>query len=167
MIIPLWQYPHCGTSLAIQASCTLCSAPSPASPSMVVICLPTASLTTMPHDRTATPSTWTVQAPHCAMPQPYLVPVRPAFSRKAHRSGVSGSTSTSKVLPLIMWFAIADPLVGSIHQLNFREAGLEAGIVQIKILRFRRMGIIGLLRRHPRTRDDLLPFRPQRDHLGS
>jgi hypothetical protein len=47
-----------------------------------------------------------------------------------------------------MRFAIADPLVGSIHQLNFREAGLEAGIVQIKILRLRRMGIIGLLRRH-------------------
>jgi len=28
MIIPVWQYPHCGTSLSIQACWTLCSAPS-------------------------------------------------------------------------------------------------------------------------------------------
>ena len=76
---------------------------------MVVICLPAASLTAMPQERVATPSIWTVQAPHCAMPQPYLVPVSPTFSRIAHSSGVSGSTSTSKVLPLILRFAIAIP----------------------------------------------------------
>ena len=46
-------------------------------------------------ERVATPSTCTVQAPHCAMPQPYLVPVRPTFSRIAQSSGVLGSTSTS------------------------------------------------------------------------
>ena len=40
------------------------------------------------------------------MPQPYLVPVRPIFSRIAHSSGVSGSTSTSKALPLIVRLAI-------------------------------------------------------------
>ena len=48
---------------------------------MVVICLPAASLTGKEQDRTATPSMWTVQAPHWAMPQPYLVPVRPIVSR--------------------------------------------------------------------------------------
>src|ERR1700693_287799 len=73
---------------------------------MVVICLPTASLTTIPQERTATPSMWTVQAPHCAMPQPYLVPVRPTHSRIAHNSGVLGSMSTSCAVPLMVRRAI-------------------------------------------------------------
>ena len=47
---------------------------------MVVICLPAASLTGTAQERIATPSICTVQAPHCAMPQPYLVPVRPMFA---------------------------------------------------------------------------------------
>src|ERR1700694_1451541 len=54
---------------------------------------------------------WTVQAPHCAMPQPYLVPVSPTFSRIAQSSGVSSSTSTVIDLPLIVRFAIAYPLL--------------------------------------------------------
>src|ERR1017187_8571855 len=99
---------------------------------MVVICLPIASETSMPQERIAAPSTWTVQAPHCAMPQPYLVPVRPAFSRIAHSSGVSGSTSTSKALPLIVRFAIAFPLDSSFHRVNLgNDVGPETGIVQI------------------------------------
>ena len=61
---------------------------------MVVIFLPSTALTGTEHERMATPSTCTVQAPHCATPQPYLVPVRPTFSRIAHSSGVSGSTLT-------------------------------------------------------------------------
>src|SRR5262249_37700406 len=54
------------------------------------------------HDRVATPSMWTVHAPHSAMPQPYFVPVRPSASRSTHRSGVSGSTSISCGCPLIV-----------------------------------------------------------------
>ena len=61
---------------------------------MVVICLPATALTGTEHERIATPSTCTVQAPHCAMPQPYLVPVRPICSRKTQSRGVLGSTST-------------------------------------------------------------------------
>src|ERR1700704_1549610 len=57
---------------------------------MVVICLPMAAATGVEHERIATPSMWIVQAPHCAMPHPYLVPVRPTFSRNAHKSGISG-----------------------------------------------------------------------------
>src|SRR5947207_7335157 len=45
---------------------------------------------------------WIEQAPHCAMPQPYFVPVKPTFSRITHKSGVFGSTSTCCVLPLIV-----------------------------------------------------------------
>src|SRR6266481_2611754 len=102
MIIPLWQYPHCGTSLSIQACCTLCNVPLAASPSIVVILLAPTALTGIEQDLVATPSMWTVQAPHWAMPQPYLVPVRPSVSRNTHSSGVSGSTSTCCVCPLMM-----------------------------------------------------------------
>ncbi len=69
---------------------------------MVVIFLPTAALTGMPQERTGTPSMCTVQAPHCATPQPYLVPVRPTCSRSTHRSGVSASTSTECSLPFTL-----------------------------------------------------------------
>src|SRR2546428_4888097 len=48
----------------------------------------------------------TEQAPHWAIPQPYLVPVRPTCSRMTHRSGVSASTSTSRMLPLMLSFAM-------------------------------------------------------------
>ena len=64
--------------------------------------LPTASLTCMAQERVATPSIWTVQAPHCAMPHPYFVPVSPTFSRMAHSRGVSGSTSTLTSFPLML-----------------------------------------------------------------
>src|ERR1035437_3161498 len=76
---------------------------------MVVICLPTAALTGNMQERTGAPSMCTVQEPHCATPQPYLVPVRPTCSRIAHNSGVAGSTSTSRVLPLIVRRAIEFP----------------------------------------------------------
>src|SRR5450432_4228274 len=98
---------------------------------MVVICLPTASLTGTPQERVATPLMCTVQAPHCAMPQPYLVPVSPTFSRIAQSRGVSASTSTSIVLPLIVRFAIAFPLDGPIHRLDL-EAILDPKLEQFK-----------------------------------
>src|SRR5688572_24998465 len=74
---------------------------------MVVIFLPATVLTGVTQERMATPSTCTVQEPHCATPQPYLVPVRPAFSRIAHNSGVSGSTSRLCAWPLIVSEIIA------------------------------------------------------------
>ena len=61
---------------------------------MVVIFLPATALTGMTQERTAAPSMCTVQAPHWATPQPYLVPVRPTCSRMTQSSGVLGSTST-------------------------------------------------------------------------
>jgi hypothetical protein len=61
---------------------------------MVVIFLPSTALNGTEHERIAMPSTWTVQAPHWAMPQPYLVPVNPIVSRNTQSSGVLGSTST-------------------------------------------------------------------------
>src|SRR5437588_2552432 len=53
-------------------------------------------------DRTASPSTITVHAPHCAIPQPNLVPVSPNVSRSTHNKGVRGSSDVFSDLPLIM-----------------------------------------------------------------
>ena len=50
-------------------------------------------------ERVGTPSMCTVQAPHCAMPQPYFVPCKPATSRSAHRRGMSGSALSVMALP--------------------------------------------------------------------
>src|SRR6201996_2695276 len=71
------------------------------------------------------------------MPQPYLVPGRPTFSRIAQSSGVSGSTSTLIDFPLIVRFAIAIPwFISSIHRESFgAELGPESRTVQINILR--------------------------------
>src|SRR5436305_10054027 len=63
---------------------------------MVVTFLPSTLEIRVEHERTATPSTCTVQAPHRAMPQPYFVPVRPMVSRSTQSRGVSGDTSTSR-----------------------------------------------------------------------
>ncbi len=80
-------------------------------PSMVTIfCCSVTALIGMLQERVATPSMCTVQAPHWAMPQPYLVPVRPICSRITQSSGVSGSTSTSRTVPLIDSLAMDVPL---------------------------------------------------------
>jgi len=74
---------------------------------MVVTFLPSTAETGSTQERVACPSMWTVHAPHCAMPQPYLVPVRPYCSRITQSSGVLGSTSTAVDLPLRVKRAIA------------------------------------------------------------
>src|SRR6185437_6388916 len=81
---------------------------------MVVIFAWPTSPTGNEQERVATPSTWTVQAPHCATPQPYFVPVRPIHSRITQRRGVSGSASTCCVWPLIerVIIALFPPLRG-------------------------------------------------------
>jgi hypothetical protein len=55
-----------------------------AQPSIVVISPQTSASATW-QDRTASPSIWTVQAPHCAIPQPYLTLVMFRPSRSAHK----------------------------------------------------------------------------------
>ena len=73
---------------------------SAARPSIVTTFLPAARRTGVTHDRTASPSRWTVQAPHRAMPQPNLVPVRPSVSRMTHSSGVSSGDVHRAVLAI-------------------------------------------------------------------
>src|SRR5437899_1268771 len=73
---------------------------------MVVIFLPTASLTEVWQDRTASPLTWTVQAPHRPAPQPNFVPVICNCSRMTQSSGVSLAASTDIFRPLIFRLGI-------------------------------------------------------------
>src|ERR1700681_3716125 len=67
---------------------------------MVVTCRPLTADNGITQERIAWPSTWTVHAPHSAMPHPNLVPGRPATSRTAHNSGILGSASRVIGLPL-------------------------------------------------------------------
>src|SRR6266568_5332713 len=123
MIWPDWQYPHCGTSFATQASCSTLPSLVWPMPSMVVILLPAAALAGVEQDRAAWPFTCTVQAPHSAMPQPYLVPVMPRWSRSTHRRGVSGSASTDMGLPLTFRVIIEELLAKNPPQLFSARRG--------------------------------------------
>src|SRR6059036_2209399 len=58
-----------------------------------------ALLTAMLHERTALPSTITVQQPHCERPHPNFGPFNPSSSRKTYSSGVLGSASTTRDFP--------------------------------------------------------------------
>src|ERR1019366_2622827 len=77
---------------------------------MVVIFLPAASLIEVWQDRTASPLTCTVQAPHRPAPQPNFVPVICNCSRMTQSSGVSLAASTDIFRPLILRLGIALPL---------------------------------------------------------
>src|ERR1700730_13554843 len=58
---------------------------------MVTTFMPSRAPIGTEQDRMAVPLICTVQAPHCAIPQPNFVPVKPITSRNTQRSGVSGS----------------------------------------------------------------------------
>src|SRR5215213_8532590 len=73
---------------------------------MVVIFLPTVSPTCVWQERTASPLTWTVQAPQRPAPQPNFVPVICNCSRMTHSSGVSLDASTDILRPLIFRLGI-------------------------------------------------------------
>src|SRR2546429_7373650 len=132
MIWPDWQQPHCGTSSAIQARWTAWVRFLDR-PSIVVTRLLATAEIGSTQVRVATPSRWTVQAPHCAMPQPNLVPVSPSVSRSTQRSGVSGVTSTVSRLPLTVKeiggmtsFPLRRGLVNNVHRRPARWKGAHA-----------------------------------------
>src|ERR1700738_5344524 len=91
---------------------------------MVVIFAAPTAFTRVTHQRMGCPSRCTVHAPHNAMPQPNLVPVRPSVSRSTHSNGMSGSTSTSVSLPLTLSLIIAPPAPQ--HPANEREPRVGA-----------------------------------------
>jgi hypothetical protein len=67
--------------------------PSGSRPSIVTTARPSVSPIAVTQARVAWPSTWTVQAPHSAIPQPNFVPVNPSSSRRYQRSGIDVSSS--------------------------------------------------------------------------
>src|SRR4030095_14475899 len=84
------------------------------------------------HERVATPSTCTVQAPHALTPHPYFVPVIFKSSRSTHSHGVEGSVVTSRCRPFTLsryvaikrflpfrwtWHSGFDPLPGCNNKL--------------------------------------------------
>ena len=78
---------------------------------MVVTFAPLSAPIGTEQERIGLPSICTVQAPHCAIPQPNFVPVRPTMLRNAQSSGVSGSISIWCVVPLTS-IAITAALLG-------------------------------------------------------
>src|SRR6266404_8866126 len=74
---------------------------------MVAISRPCTASMDVTHERTASPFRCTVQAPHSALPQPYLVPTSFSSPRSTQSSGVSGSAFTVTALPLMMSVVIS------------------------------------------------------------
>src|SRR5262249_49444448 len=93
---------------ARQAFCTG-RLPSRSRPSIVLTERPLASLMAMAQEREASPSMWTVQAPHSATPQPNFVPVSPSSSRRYQSSGIEGSPSNDCSWPLTCNLTIGSP----------------------------------------------------------
>src|SRR5258708_27604898 len=87
---------------------------------MVVTFLPATAESGMEQERTGSPSRCTVQAPHWAIPQPNLVPVRWSESRSTHRRGVPGAAATSRVLPLTTRETMKNLLGGRLNELAGR-----------------------------------------------
>src|SRR5258705_8856847 len=86
---------------------------------MVVICLPAAAETGNEQERTGSPLTCTVHAPHWAMPQPNFGPLTSSTSRNTQRRGISGSTSAVRGRPLT---------VNLIMKVSFWKSGSFSGI---------------------------------------
>src|SRR5579862_952198 len=94
---------------------------------MVVIFLaPAAAETGRVQDRMATPSKWTVHAPHRDIPQPNFVPLSPTMSRMAQSKGIWGSTSS--VYALLLMVKLIDDikrnLITNMNQKRKPEAAL-------------------------------------------
>src|ERR1043166_5319064 len=107
MICPDWQYPHCGTSIASHAFCTGCEELGERPSMVTILSVGFTSERRIEQARCTSPLMWTEQAPHWAMPQPNFVPVSPTCSRITHRSGMSGSACTSRILPLMLSLAMS------------------------------------------------------------
>ena len=74
---------------------------------MVTTCAPSSDDSGVTQERRGMPLRCTVQAPHWAMPQPYLVPVSFSWSRSTQSSGVSGSASMSIIKDGALWGLVA------------------------------------------------------------
>src|ERR1700730_11401213 len=108
---------------------------------MVPMVEPLACTARIVHDLTATPSTSTVQAPHCPVSQPTCVPVRRRSLRMNSTSRVRGSTCALTFLSLtvndsetgtgmLLWLDGAGGMI----------AGGSCGVGEARILRAKERG---------------------------
>ena len=79
--MPGMQKPHCAACSSMKARCTAPGRAAVPRPSSVVILRPPSAATGVTHEKIASPSASTVQAPHWPRPQPYLAPLRCSSSR--------------------------------------------------------------------------------------
>src|SRR4051812_28391228 len=94
------QKPHCNAWCLRKAFCNGVRSASLDRPSTVVILVPSACTARIRQERTASPSTSTVQAPQTPCSQPMWVPVRRSSWRRQSASVRRGSTFTLTGLPL-------------------------------------------------------------------
>src|SRR5438552_2723194 len=136
MIIPGVQYPHWKAPTSRNASCNGWRRPSRSKPSMVVIRLPAAFDTGVMHDRTGSPSSRTVQAPHWPSPHPYLVPVRSRSSRSTLNRLLSEEAFTRCVIP----FTSSSVMLGMFTLSVIQRKGTRAvGDNQWRLRNYRRI----------------------------
>src|SRR5213593_664280 len=106
------------------------SVPSPS----IVVMRPFATLATgVTHDRTGLPSTSTVQAPHCASPQPNFGPFSSRSFLRIYRSGVSGSTDTVLVSPFTLRVKFAMLPSVRLHGPVRRHQDLPAALAALRV----------------------------------
>ena len=79
---------------------------------MVVTFFPETKMKGVMQLLTATPSTWTVHAPHNPAPQPNFVPLSPNSSLSIQSNGVAPSASTLLLSPFISHTTIHKPKLG-------------------------------------------------------
>src|SRR5438132_13716453 len=112
----------------MKAVCSGCGFSGVPSPARVVSLVPAAADIGTEQDRVGAPSRWTVQAPHCASPQPKCGLLSPSSLRSTYKSGVSGATSTVCSCPLsskAMRSAICQPSLDIDSILGSAEADVE------------------------------------------
>src|SRR5262245_65551798 len=93
------QNPHFTAPVRANASCTGCSSPSSASPSIVITSCPSACAASTRHAHTSTPSSSTEQDPHSPCSHAFFEPGTPSFSLNAKSSDSPSQQSASCSTP--------------------------------------------------------------------
>ena len=99
MINPAVQYPHCAACSSMKACWTGCKLASGPRPSRVVTLRPLTALAGNSQEFSGLPSTRTVQAPQCPVPQPYLVARNSKRLRNMFRSETLSTAWTVTARP--------------------------------------------------------------------
>jgi hypothetical protein len=114
------QNPHWKPKLSMNACCSGCKVSPSARPSMVTTSAPSACTASMRHERTGSPFTSTVHAPHTPCSHPRWVPVSSSFSRRKSASDVRTSAAAERDAPFTV-SSIVLSIIPSIMAVPFRR----------------------------------------------